>query len=69
MPSPLVPNTLRRLAASEWAFMPQSRALQVQGLINGMHPFMLSITLQAPQGNGWYGLGADGYAYQFTPLG
>ena len=55
-------------AGGQWAYVPQNRGLHLQGVINGMQPFMLSIAIQAPQGNGWYGVGADGYGYQFTPL-
>jgi len=49
--------------AGQWVFVPQQRMLQLQGLIGGFQPFMLGITIQAQQNNGYYGVGSDGYGY------
>jgi hypothetical protein len=53
-------------AAGQWAFVPQNQMLQLQGLVNGFQPFMLGIVVQGQQGNGYFGVGTDGYPYQFT---
>lgn len=52
--------------AGQWAFIPQAQMLQLQGLINGFQPFMLAITMQGMQNNGYYGVGNDGHGYFFT---
>lgn len=46
-----------------WFFNPMNSLLQLQGLIGGMQPFMLGITVQGWQGDGFFGVGTDGIAY------
>ena len=46
-----------------WGYNPYNRLLQLQGLINGIQPFMLNIIIHGPRNNGFYGVGSDGYAY------
>jgi hypothetical protein len=53
-------------AAGQWAFNPINNAFEIQGLINGLQPFMLGIFIQGEQENGYYGLGTDGYGYLLT---
>jgi hypothetical protein len=53
-------------ATGQWAFNPYNRMLQIQGIINGFQPFMLGITIQGQQSNGYYGAGTDGYSYFIT---
>ncbi len=50
-----------------WGYNPYNRMLQLQGLINGVQPFMISIIIHGPQNNGFYGVGSDGYAYFLSP--
>lgn len=49
-----------------WAFNPFNNMLQLQGMINGIQPFMLGIVIQGPQGMGYFGVGSDGHGYSFT---
>lgn len=46
--------------------MPYYRMLQFQGLINGFQPFVLGITVQGQQPNGFYGFGTDACGYSFN---
>lgn len=46
--------------------MPYYRMLQFQGLINGFQPFVLGITIQGQQPNGFYGFGTDACGYYFN---
>jgi hypothetical protein len=51
-----------------WGYNPHSRLLQVQGLINGVQPFMINIIIHGTRGDGtFYGVGSDGYAYLLSP--
>jgi hypothetical protein len=52
---------------ARWAYTPQNRLLQLQGLINGVQPFMINICLHTYRNNGFYGVGSDGHAYFLTP--
>jgi len=47
----------------QWAFSPYNNMLQLQGLINGIQPFMLGIIIQSSQGAGYFGVGTDGHGY------
>jgi len=53
-------------ATGNWVFNPNNQMLQIQGIINGFQPFMLGITIQGQQNNGFYGAGTDGYSYFLT---
>jgi hypothetical protein len=53
--------------SGRWAYSPQNRLLQLQGLINGMQPFMLNILIHGAGGEGFYGVGSDNYAYFLAP--
>lgn len=46
-----------------WFHNPMNSYLQLQGLIGGIQPFMLGITVQGWQGDGFFGVGTDGIAY------
>jgi hypothetical protein len=50
-----------------WGYNPLNRLLQLQGLINGVQPFMINIIIHGSRNNGFYGTGSDGYAYFISP--
>lgn len=50
----------------QWGFNPSNQMLQLQGLVNGFQPFMLTIIIQRQQNNEYYGFGSDGYSYCIT---
>ncbi|KOP23111.1 hypothetical protein AMR41_27790 [Hapalosiphon sp. MRB220] len=50
----------------QWAFIPQTQILQVQGLISGWQPYMLVIAIQSIKDNKFYGTGNDGRGYIFS---
>lgn len=50
-----------------WSYTPQNRLLQLQGLINGVQPFMINIALHTQRSGGFYGVGSDGHAYFLAP--
>ncbi|MBI4771692.1 MAG: hypothetical protein HY784_15085 [Chloroflexi bacterium] len=52
--------------AGQWAFFPQNQWLQVEGLINGMYPFALGISLVGQHPGGYYGIGSDGNGYTLS---
>ncbi len=47
----------------QWAYNPINHALELQGMIDGVQPFMLGIFIQGRQEKEYYGLGTDGYGY------
>jgi hypothetical protein len=52
--------------AGQWAYNPFNNALEIQGMIDGIQPFVLGIFVQGQQENDYYGLGTDGYGYLLT---
>ena len=55
--------------AGQWAFDPNTRMLQIQGLMNGFMPFALAVVIQAQQGSSFVALDTNGMAYYMTRLG
>lgn len=50
-----------------WNYTPFNRVLQIGGQAVGLpNQFLLGITIQAPQGDGFHGFGTDGCAYFIT---
>ena len=56
-------------ATGQWGFNPYNQMLQLQGLVNGMQPFMLGIVIQGQQPNGYMAMGTDGLQYFLTRAG
>jgi hypothetical protein len=52
----------------QWAWMPAMHMLEMQGIANGVQPFMLAIQVQSHVPPGWLGLGSDGLVYTMTPI-
>lgn len=50
-----------------WGYNTQDRVLRLQGLINGVQPFMLNIFVHGARREGFYGVGSDNYAYLLSP--
>lgn len=50
----------------QWGLNPYNQMLQLQGMINGINPFMLGFIIQGQQNNGYYATGTDGFGYFFT---
>jgi hypothetical protein len=51
----------------QWGFDPSTRGLHIQGYINGIMPFGLSIFIQGQSQEGWFGTGRDGNGYLISP--
>jgi hypothetical protein len=52
-------------ASGQWAWNPYQQMLQLQGMVNGFQPIMLGISIYNQVGNTYYGMGTDGYNYNF----
>jgi hypothetical protein len=52
-------------ASGQWAYNPHQQMLQLQGMVNGFQPIMLGISIYNQYGNTYYGIGTDGYNYNF----
>ena len=52
--------------SGQWSFDPRSRVLLLQGLVQGISPFMFQILIQGQQGEGYRGVGSDGLQYFLT---
>jgi hypothetical protein len=55
--------------AGYWGYDPSSQMLQIQGMIGGMQPFALGITIQGQEGSSYIGLGVDGFRYRLMHVG
>jgi hypothetical protein len=52
-------------ASGQWAWNPYQQMLQLQGMVNGFQPIMLGISIYNQVGNTYFGMGTDGYNYNF----
>ena len=52
-------------ASGQWAWVPRMANLQIQGLIQGMMPFAMSLFITGRNGQAYIGYGTDGHGYQF----
>lgn len=53
-------------ASGQWAWVPAMANLQIQGLIQGMMPFAMSLFITGRNGQAYIGYGTDGHGYQFV---
>jgi hypothetical protein len=52
-------------AVGRWVYVPYTGTLQIQGVINGFAPMALTIIIQTREGDGYRGVGSDGFSYFF----
>lgn len=55
-------------SAGMWSFNMMTGLLAVQGYVNGVQPFMLSLQITGAQPNGYTAFGSDGFNYFFQRM-